>query len=126
MEACMAHSTKTISDDLRKREVEAIVDGASVASVAVRFAVSKDSVRRWTKRYVEAGSVTGVQRGGYRPAKISDMAKFEAFARAHAHCTLRQMQEKWEGEVSEMCLSRALTRLGWTHKKNSSLNRRMR
>jgi transposase len=48
------------------------------------------------------------------------MEKFEAFAKANAHSTLKQMRAKWEGEVSEMCLSRALKRLGWTRKKNSS------
>jgi transposase len=48
------------------------------------------------------------------------MTKFESFAKAHAQCTLQQMQAAWEGEVSLMCLSRALKRLGWTHKKNSS------
>lgn len=114
----MAHSTKSLSEDLRLRIVKARSSGESVASVAARFAVSKDSVRRWTKRHVESGSVTGVQRGGYRPAKISDMAKFEAFANAHTHCTLKQMQAAWEDEVSLMCLSRALRRLGWTHKKS--------
>ncbi len=53
------------------------------------------------------------------------MGKFEAFARAHAHSTLAQMQAHWErlapaeAGVSLMCLSRALKRLGWTRKKSS-------
>jgi hypothetical protein len=45
------------------------------------------------------------------------METFEAFARSHAHSTLAQMQASWEGDISLMCLSRALKRLGWTHKK---------
>jgi transposase len=82
------------------------------------FQVSEDSVYRWVKQHQNLGSVAPKQRGGYKPPKIRDMAKFEAFARAHAHSTLAQMQAKWEEELSLMCIHRALKRLGWTHKKN--------
>jgi transposase len=116
----MAHSTKSISEDLRRRVVEARLSGSSVAQVAERFAVSTDSVRRWTKRGQEMGTVSALQRGGRKPSKIADREKFEAFAKAHAHCTLAQMQAAWESEVSLMCLSRALKRIGRTHKKSLS------
>jgi transposase len=114
----MSHSTKSMSEDLRGRVVEARVSGGSVAEVASRFSVSQDSVRRWVQRFEETGSISAMQRGGRKPSKIMDMEKFEAFARAHAHSTLTQMQAAWEEEVSLMCLSRALKRLGWTHKKS--------
>jgi transposase len=114
----MRHSTKSYSDDLRQRVVDARLSGMSVAEVSRRFQVSGDSVNRWVKKHATQGSVAPKQRGGYRPAKIHDMEKFEAFAKAHAHSTLARMRAQWEGEVSEMCLSRALKRLGWTRKKN--------
>jgi transposase len=116
----MAHSTKSYSEDLRQRVVEARLSGGSVCGVSERYHVSQDSVRRWTARYEETGSVSASRRGGYRPPKIKDMTKFEAFAKAHAHSTLTQMKEQWEEEVSEMCLSRTLKRLGWTRKKSST------
>lgn len=116
----MAHSTKSYSEDLRQRVVEARFSGESVSAVSDRFQVSQDSVRRWVARHQKTGSVSASRRGGYRPPKIEDMEKFEAFAKAHAHSTLSQMKERWEGEVSEMCLSRTLKRLGWTRKKSST------
>ena len=114
----MAHSTKSYSEDLRERVVEARLSGMKVSEICRVFQVDDNSVYRWVARYRDTGSVSAKRRGSGRPSKIEDMEKFEAFARAHAHCTLAQMQAKWEGEVSLMCLSRALKRLNWTHKKN--------
>jgi transposase len=113
----MAHSTRSFSDDLRRRVVKARLNGISVEEVSAAFEVSRDSVYRWVKRHQETGSVSGRRRGGYKKPKIADMVKFEAFAKAHAHSTLTQMKEKWEGDVSAMAISRALKRLGWTRKK---------
>ena len=104
----MRHSTKSYSEDLRQRVVSAYLSGLLQQEVADRFSVSIDSVRRWVKRYRQTGRVDAKQRGGRKPSKITDMAKFEAFAKAHAHCTLKQMKEKWEGDVSEMCISLSL------------------
>jgi transposase len=89
-----------------------------VAEVSVVFQVSKDCVYRWVKRHKHTGAVSPKCRGGYKKPKITDMEKFEAFAKVHAHSTLTQMKEQWEDDVSLMCLSRALKRLGWTRKKN--------
>jgi len=114
----MAHSTKSYSNDLRERVVKARLSGGSVEEVAEAFQVSRDCVYRWVKRHLETGSAAPKQRGGYKKPKIADMVKFEAFAKAHAHSTLTQMKEKWEGDVSEMSMSRAFKRLGWTRKKN--------
>jgi transposase len=114
----MRHSTKSYSADLRQRVVAARVSGMPTSEVARLFQVSQDSVNRWTKQHRTQGGVAPKQRGGYRPAKILDMAKFEAFVHAHAYSTLTRMKEEWEGEVSTMCISRTLKRLGWTRKKN--------
>jgi transposase len=118
LEVFMAHSTKSYGVDLRQRVVDARLSGMTVDDVSTTFQVSKDSVYRWVKQHKNAGSVLPKQRGGYKKPKITDMDKFEAFAKAHAHSTLTRMKEQWEGEVSEMCLSRTLKRLGWTRKKN--------
>jgi transposase len=114
----MRHSTKSYSDDLRERVVKARLSGKSASEVAEIFDVSKDCVRRWAIRYQEAGSYSSVKRGGTKKPKIQDMAKFAEFVQANAHCTLKQMQEKWETQVSQMALSRALKKLGITRKKS--------
>lgn len=114
----MRHSTKSYSDDLRHRVVDARCSGMSVDDVSTTFQVSKDCVYRWVKRHKALGSASPKPRGGHKKPKIEDMEKFEAFAKAHAHSTLSRMKESWEEDVSLMCLSRTLKRLGWTHKKN--------
>ena len=116
----MAHSTKSYSNDLRERVVKARLSGVSVEDVAEMFQVSRDCVYRWVKRHQETGNAYPKRRGGYKEPKITDMVKFEAFAKAHAHSTLTRMKEKWEGDVSEMSMSRTLKRLGWTRKKNTT------
>jgi transposase len=114
----MGHSTKSYSDDLRQRVVEARLSGMPVREISAIYDVDDNSVYRWVSHYQSTGSYAAKQRGKGRKPKIVDMEKFEAFAKAHAHCTLKQMQAKWEDEVSEMCLSRTLKKLGWTHKKS--------
>ena len=114
----MRHSTKSYSEDLRQRVVDARCSGMSVDDVSTTFQVSKDCVYRWVKRHKALGNASPKQRGGYKKPKIQDMQKFEAFAKAHAHSTLSRMRDQWEEDVSLMCLSRTLKRLGWTRKKN--------
>ena len=116
----MAHSTKSYSEDLRLRVVKARLGGKSVSEIVTLYDVDDNSIYRWVERYEATGSVAARQRGSGRKPKIQDMAKFEAFARVHAHSTLKQMQAAWEDEVSLMCLSRALKRLGWTRKKSNT------
>jgi transposase len=116
----MAHSTKSYGADLRLRVVKARLGGKSVSEIVALYAVDDNSVYRWVERYEATGSVAARHRGSGRKPKIADMGRFEAFARAHAHSTLAQMQASWEEEVSLMCLSRALKRLGWTRKKSST------
>jgi transposase len=116
----MSHSTKSYSDDLRRLVVEARLSGESESEISATYQVSHDCVRRWVIQYRATGSYSSKKRGGGKKPKIADMAKFEAFARAHVHSTLLQMQAHWEEEVSLMCLSRALKRLGWTRKKSTT------
>ncbi len=110
---------RAISEDLRLRVVAMRREGYSVEEVATHFKVGRDSVYRWDARERQTGSLaSGYVRCG-RKSSI-DEEKFRAFAEAHAHATLRQMQAHWEQEVSLMAISRMLRKIGWTHKKNTS------
>lgn len=113
---------RAYSEDLRMRVVAARRSGRSAADVAAAFGVHRNCVYRWDAQERATGSLAaGYDRVTGRRPKIGDLAKFEAFAKAHAHLTLKQMQARWEDEVSEMTLSRALKRAGWSRKKNTSL-----
>ena len=117
----MAHSTKSYSEDLRKRVVDARLEGVKVSEIVAIYKVDDNCVYRWTAHYQETGSYAAKKGNSGRKSKITDMVKFEQFAKVHAYSTLSQMQAKWEDEVSLMCLSRALKRLGWTHKKSKPI-----
>ena len=80
----MRHSTKSYSEDLRKRVVAGRLCGMKVSEVMALYQVDDNSVYRWVARYKETGSYRGKRRGHGRPSRITDMAKFEAFAKAHA------------------------------------------
>ena len=114
----MRHSTKNYSNDLRERVVKARLSGRSVSEIVELYQVSTNSVYRWVSQHQKTGSVSPKQRGGYKKSKIDDLERFEEFAKAHAHSTLSRMKEQWGEDVSLMCLSRTLKRLGWTRKKN--------
>ena len=117
----MAHSTKSYSLDLRNRVVESRLSGMSASDVSERFKVSRDCVYRWVAQYQATGNAAPKRRGGYKQPKIADREKFEAFAKSHAYSTLAQMCARWEGDVSEMCMSRTLKRLGWMRKKSKRI-----
>ena len=80
----MRHSTKSYSNDLRERVVRSRLSGLTIQAVAAQFSVSVGTVSNWVRRYEATDSVSQKQRGGYKSSKIADMAKFEAFAKAHA------------------------------------------
>ncbi len=108
---------RAISEDLRKRVVAMRREGHSVEEVAAHFQVGRDSVYRWDALAQQTGSLaSGYARCG-RKSGI-DEEKFRAFAQAHVHATLRQMQAHWEQEVSLMAISRMLRKIGWTRKKS--------
>jgi transposase len=58
---------RAYSSDLRDRVVAAVLEGATVRSVAARFGVSVASVVKWSQRYRETGSAAAKPRGGKKP-----------------------------------------------------------
>jgi len=62
-----------LSDDLRRRVVEAVEAGESRGEVCIRFGVSYSSVNRWVSRFRQTGSVSPSKIGGYcRPVLINE------------------------------------------------------
>lgn len=110
---------KAMSEDLRARVVAMRREGYSVEEVSAHFKVGRDSVYRWDALEKQTGSLAPNYAQCGRKSRI-DEEKFRAFAEAHAHTTLRQMQAHWEQEVSLMAISRMLRKIGWTHKKSTT------
>ena len=57
---------KPYSEDLRRRVVETIGEGATVPDAAEQCGVSISSVVRFLRRHRETGSVSAAQFGGYK------------------------------------------------------------
>ncbi len=111
------------SEDLRKKIVEALRQGAGKSETARAFGVGLSSVKRYAKLYDAGRPLAPKKRPGSRP-KIDEDAKrmLEADLRERPTATLEQRREflgrvarVW---VSRATLSRMLKRMGFSRKKD--------
>lgn len=116
---------KALSVDLRERIVSAVVAGGSVQSVAERFCVSHDSVRRLQLKHAGGQSLAPRRPPGRAPrVGGDDEAALVALVRAHPSATIEEMRVLWE-QVTGVLLPHstmhdALRRVGARFKKNTS------
>lgn len=117
---------RAYSTDLKERLVRAVADGLPMREAARRCAVAVTTVKRAVVQQRETGSLARRPIPG-RPRAIRG-AQQEALLRtrlqAAPDATVREHCAWWaeqQGQVvSETTMWRALHRLGWTHKKQSS------
>jgi transposase len=116
---------KTYSADFRERLLRAIDAGLPQAEAARTFGVGTSTLKRWTRRRRDAGTVAPRSRPG-RPPLIGPAQRpaLEAQVRAAPDATLAAHCAAWEREqgtrVSAATMSRALAKLGWPLKKRPS------
>ncbi len=86
--------TRPLSNDLRKRVVDAIEAGESCRSVAARYGVSVSSVVKWSQRYRATGSVAPGKMGGHRKPVLEPHRTFivEQINRT-SHLTLHGLKD---------------------------------
>lgn len=107
---------------LRERIVRAYLDGLSgtYEETAKLFGVGEATVSRLLRRYRETGSVKPKKRGGNYPPKI-DLEWLRGHAEADPDARLIDRIAVWEAEsgihVTTQSMSRAMRKIGWTHKK---------
>lgn len=110
------------SEDLRKRVLEALDEGASKTKVHQQFKVSRSTVDDWLKLRAETGKTeaTTDYRRGPAPA-LADTPEFRDFIEQHQSNTLSQLAASWfaaQGQrLSTVTFSKTLKRLGYTRKK---------
>lgn len=119
-----------VSDDLRKRAVRAYLAGeGTFADLAEIFGVGEASLRRWTKRFRNAGSVSPSPHAGGRETKVADeeLPRLRSFVRAAPDRTVDELTAGWRQEsgtdLSRSAMLRALHRAGLTFKKKPSARR---
>ena len=111
------------SEDLRKKIIEALRRGMTETEAARTFSVSRSSVKRYAKLAEEGRPLAPNKRPGSKP-KIDERARrlLEADLEERPSATLserREFLQKAAGvRVSDSTVSRMLSRLGWSRKKD--------
>jgi len=119
---------QTYSRDLRERIVAGRQRGQSAEEIARLFAVSKRSVERFWKKYLDTGAIEPKQRGGYRRSCLAKHdAKLRRWIQQRADLTLAQLQERIAQDLGVQlgitALWHRLERLGLSYKKNPQRRR---
>ena len=106
------------SIDLRERVVSYVESGGSRISASRVFAVGERTVRRWIALKKETKSVVPRSHGGGYPAKI-DTSVLKEYVDSHPDKTLEDIVKEFS--VSHVAIWKALRKIGYVYKKNTSL-----
>ena len=113
-----------LSQDLRRRLVDAVEAGSSAREAARRFAVSESAAIKLIRRVRETGSTEPGRMGGHRkPLLAGHEALLRELTAAKPGITLAELQAALAGRgIAAGCLTTiwsALQRLGLSHKKRA-------
>lgn len=119
---------RPLSEDLRRRIIEARKAGAGAVEVSERFHVNRKSVTRLWNQYCLSGHLRPKQMGGYRHSRLE---KHEGLLRRwiaqKADLTLMEMKErcleKLGVQIGINALWHRLDRLDLSYKKNDARRR---
>lgn len=113
-----------LSQDLRRRLVQAVEAGSSAREAARRFAVSESAAIKLVRRVRETGSTAPARIGGYRkPLLAGHEELLRELVTAKGTITLAEIQARLaERGIEAGCLTTiwsTLRRLGLSHKKTA-------
>ena len=114
--------TAPLSQDLRKRLIRAVEEGASAREAAARFAVSASAAIKLVRRVRETGSTAPAKIGGYRKPLLAGQEEFlRELTASRKGLTLAEIQtaliERGVAPVSLMTIWSMLKRIEQSHKK---------
>ena len=115
--------TAPLSQDLRKRLVRAVAEGASARAAATRFAVSASAAIKLVRRVRQTGSTAPARMGGYRKPLLAGQEVFlRELTAERKGITLAEIRailiERGVAPVSLMTIWTMLKRLDLSHKKS--------
>lgn len=114
-----------LSQDLRRRVVQARLDGLTIEATAERFSIGTASVQRWTRQFRETGSVAPKPHNGGPKPKIRDEGAdvLRALVLEQPTLTIAEYAAEWTTRTgistSVSAMHRALTELGLRLKKGA-------
>lgn len=114
-----AWGMKPTSTDLRKRIVEARVEGMSMGQIADRFKIARGTVQNILERHRDAGTVEPLPANAGRRAAFEGEAltRLERDVEQNPDATLAELLERSGVRASVVAVHNALKRLGFTRKK---------
>lgn len=112
---------RAYSMDLRERVLRESDAGLSAAAVAAKYHVSASWVRRLKQRRRETGEIAPrAQRYGPRPRLAPHLATLAALIEEQPDRTLAELQAALPTPASLATIWRAVTKLGFTLKRNGT------
>ena len=110
---------KAYSYDFRQKVIESIeLNGLKQQEASELFNISRNTINLWFQQKAATGDFQAkTWPPNTRGEKITDWAKFRAFAQEHHDRTQVEMAELWLGAISARTISRALAKIGFTRKK---------
>jgi transposase len=119
---------RPLSEDLRRRIVEARLTGAGAVEVSARFCVSRRTVARLFGQFERSGELRPKQIGGYRRSRLAQHGRtLERWITGQADLTLTELRERCANElgirIGLNALWHQLRRLGLSSKKNDARRR---
>ncbi len=107
------------SKDLRECAVKYRKGGHSVKDTSEVFGVGQTTIRKWVKRYEETGDLSDKELN--RPAKKLPREGVAAYIAEHPDAYQREIGEAFG--CSDVAVSKALKRYGFTRKKRHIITR---
>lgn len=119
---------RPLSEDLRRRIVEARQAGAGSVEVSQRFRVSRRTVARLYRQYERRGHLRPKQIGGYRRSRLEPHGRtLRRWIARQTDLTLAELKERCRRELGVQiginALWHRLDRLGLSYKKNHARRR---
>jgi len=119
---------RPLSEDLRRRIIEARQAGAGSVEVSERFRVSRRTVARLVGQYTRHGHWRPKQIGGYRRSRLAPYGRtIDRWISRKADISLVELKERCQTElgitIGVNALWHQLRRLGLSSKKNDARRR---
>ncbi len=119
---------RPLSEDLRRRSIEARQAGAGSVEVSERFRVSRQTVARLFGQFERTGDLAPKQIGGYRRSRLAPHSRtIDRWISRKADISLVELRERCLTElgitIGVNALWHQLRRMGLSSKKNDARRR---
>lgn len=113
---------KALSNDLRKRVIEAYEATSNILIVCKQFSISQRTLYRWIARKKKLGTIEATEQrhvGHSHKLQPEEYGAFTLFLDNNIGLDLTQLAEKWGHGMTPKSMGRWIKKFGYTRKKNN-------